>query len=105
MDLAKAHLDAATFLLQSTAADLAEGSSNNAMAVVNGKSGTQVAGVERTAPVHLQGAPRIIWNCARLGLWEKAREVYERAVPEPGGTLAAVLQSDILALLYDTGVV
>ena len=46
-----------------------------------------------------------MWNCARLGLWDMARVVYEGAVPEPEVTLAAGLQSDILALLYDTGVV
>ena len=109
-ELARAQLDAFKFLLQSTAASLAQKNSDDS--VVGGKivqptqgigrreSARQVTSGERARLEHLQGAPNIICTCARLGLWAEAKDVYECSARKLGGSNRALLQRDILALMH-----
>jgi hypothetical protein len=108
LELASAHLDAATFLVQST--NLAQGDSSTV-----GANGAQIAKSreksseqKRVASKRLgatagelqgSGAASIIAKCARLGLWAEAKEVYECASGGLGCVDSARLQLDILAVV------
>ena len=118
LGLARAQLDAADFLLQSTGAGLAKSNEG-----ARGRGSPLPAKGRRMQQAHVTpagrattvttewapGAASIVCECARLGLWAEARDVYERAA-EAGGAAPwsslsaggaagaqARLQSEILA--------
>jgi hypothetical protein len=123
LQLARAQLDAVTFSLLATGAGLAKvnggAGGRGGLKIDKGKAKRPQLGasVSKCATAEVaQDAVGIVCECARLGLWEEAREVYERAVEaagpgawtsRPGSAVceaqAALLQSEILARIRSAG--
>jgi hypothetical protein len=107
LDLARAQLDAAEFLMQPTGAgpaksnEGARGSGSPLPAKGRRMQQAHVTAAGKAATVTTERAPgaaSVVCECALLGLWAEARDVYERAA-EAGGAASAQarLQSEILA--------